>query len=204
MGHVPTTAHTSGPMALTSDTTGPIPARVQVRPPSAVTHSGTVPDDEGGPPHRYPWVVVGELELGGEAHREVGIGDAPRVTAVDGHRQQGLRAVHDQREAVHVPDEHHRGQVRGGHGRPRGEQSVWESNAAKVCDGVGPETTTPMTTPSASAPTITTPSADVARRRRSGPHGPAPRPESGRSLPAATGHPDARTSSPPRTPLSSR
>src|SRR5580658_9390271 len=49
---VPTTAHTSGPMALTSDTTGPIPARFQVRPPSEVTHKATVPADEGGPPHR--------------------------------------------------------------------------------------------------------------------------------------------------------
>src|ERR1019366_1093016 len=57
MGHVPTTAHPPGPIALTSDTTGPSPARPQVLPPSDVTHSATVPVADGGPPHRYPWAV---------------------------------------------------------------------------------------------------------------------------------------------------
>ena len=52
MGRVPTTAHTSAPMALTSDTTGPTGACTHVRPPSEVTQRGTVPWADGVPPHR--------------------------------------------------------------------------------------------------------------------------------------------------------
>ena len=54
MGHVPTTAHTLDPMALTSDTTGPTGACTQDCPPSDVTYKGTVPWADGVPPHRYP------------------------------------------------------------------------------------------------------------------------------------------------------
>src|SRR5579862_1162067 len=51
-GQVPTTAHTPDSMALTSDTTGPMGACDQLRPPSELTHRGTDPDDVGAPPQR--------------------------------------------------------------------------------------------------------------------------------------------------------
>ena len=80
MKQVPTTAHTSEPMALTSETTGPMGASTHLRPPSEVSQSGSAPSVEGG------------LHLVPPFHRELVLGVAIyALGAVRGSWRSGCR-----------------------------------------------------------------------------------------------------------------
>ena len=150
MGQVPTTAHTLGPMALTSETTGPTGACTQRRPPSDVTHRGTVPWADGRPAPQVAVGGVGELELGREIGGQGVVDHPPGVAGVVGHGQDGGGPVEGQAEAPCVADEDHVGEVGQGNRRPHGQRVPRASRRRRRPGPAGWErgTVSPMTRPS--------------------------------------------------------